>query len=470
MTRPVVQGMDPQVAEKKTRYLYWWLLVSLFLEYARPASYLRALGILPLNSVVPLTLFVACLFAKGLRPTSAIFSDRFSRYLMWFVGMISVSVLHAAVTHTAYEVWVMILGYAFLFFVIAKIATDATRIRGVFMVLIVAHLFLLVMNPEVVTDPSSRHYVLGATFLGDGNDFSLSICILLPFAIELAASAKSRLLKVFWVAVLLLLVLALIGTQSRGAALGMGGLVIYFWMASRRKMLGLLIVMLLGAVVVAYAPDVFFERMGTIANYQTEGSAMGRIEAWKAGLRMVADNPVLGVGAGHYPIAFGTTYRPPGLVGTPWLTAHSMYFLVLGELGLPGIFLVLGLVLGNIRANGRIRRLLQSRASLESIAGAEDTVRLLRLLTGSTIGFGVAAAFLSVAYYPHLFVLTALQVAARSVALSKMGMAREPGAAVGCGRRLMKPLLGRQGANPQDLNGQPQAGLSGGSATGVRRA
>lgn len=359
MTRQAVQSADPAVAEQKTRYLYWWLLAALFLEYARPASYLPALGILPLNSVVPLTLFVACLFVKELRPTSIVYSDRLSRYLMWFVAIISISVLHASVTHTAYEVWIMILGYAFLFFMIAKIAINQARIRGVFMILIVAHLFLLVMNPEVVTDPSARHYVLGATFLGDGNDFSLSVCILLPFAVELAASAKSRLKKIFWLAVLILLVLALIGTQSRGAALGMGALVVYFWMASQRKMLGLFVVLLLGIVIVAYAPDVFFERMGTIANYQTEGSAMGRIEAWKAGLRMVADHPILGVGAGHYPVAFGTTYRPPGLVGTPWLTAHSMYFLVLGELGLPGIFLVLALVIGNIRANGRVRRLLQ---------------------------------------------------------------------------------------------------------------
>ena len=41
---------------------------------------------------------------------------------------------------------------------------------------------------------------------------------------------------------------------------------------------------------------------------------------------------------------------------------------------------------------------------------------MLYLLNGSMIGFAVAGAFLSVAYYPHIFILTALMISARSVA------------------------------------------------------
>src|SRR5690606_24820523 len=105
-----------------------------------------------------------------------------------------------------------------------------------------------------------------------------------------------------------------------------------------------------------YAPPVYFERLSTITHYQNEGSAMGRITAWKAGTRMALDNPVTGVGAGHFAVSFGTRYRPPEAEGMPWLTAHSSYFLVLGELGLPGIIAFLILTWGNIRANGKMRR------------------------------------------------------------------------------------------------------------------
>jgi hypothetical protein len=42
--------------------------------------------------------------------------------------------------------------------------------------------------------------------------------------------------------------------------------------------------------------------------------------------------------------------------------------------------------------------------------------RMLYLLNGSMIGFAVAGAFLSVAYYPHIFILTALMISTRSLA------------------------------------------------------
>ncbi len=41
---------------------------------------------------------------------------------------------------------------------------------------------------------------------------------------------------------------------------------------------------------------------------------------------------------------------------------------------------------------------------------------MLYLLNASLIGFAIAGAFLSAAYYPHIFVLTALMISARRIA------------------------------------------------------
>jgi O-antigen ligase len=175
----------------------------------------------------------------------------------------------------------------------------------------------------------------------------------------------------------------------------------------------------LGLLLLVYAPDTYFDRMGTIRNYEEDGSAMGRIMAWKAGVRMFADNPLLGVSAGHFPIAFGTKYRPTDVGNMPWLTAHSMYFLVLGELALPGIVALLMLVFGNLRANTRTQQSLR-RVVGSGPAGPAQTLpepeRMLYLLNASLIGFAIAGAFLSAAYYPHIFVLTALMISARRIA------------------------------------------------------
>ena len=56
-----------------------------------------------------------------------------------------------------------------------------------------------------------------------------------------------------------------------------------------------------------------------------EGSAQGRILAWQAAGRMALDHPLMGVGSGHFPVAYGVKYRPPG--GEQYLANGSLRLL-----------------------------------------------------------------------------------------------------------------------------------------------
>ena len=47
-------------------------------------------------------------------------------------------------------------------------------------------------------------------------------------------------------------------------------------------------------------------------------------------------------------------------------------------------------------------------------------------MSAGMIGFAVAGAFLSAAYYPHIFVLTALLYCARTIALAELEQAPAP--------------------------------------------
>jgi putative inorganic carbon (hco3(-)) transporter len=418
VNRRVAKELSPEAAEKKSRYLYWWLLLALFFEYARPGSYFPVLAVLPLNAAIPSVLLLVTLFAGGLRPWGEIFRDKLAGWLIGYVVFILVSMAWAAVTTYAYARFNLVVGYLFLFIVITRIVTTAPRLRGVFVTLILAHVFLLWMNPLVVTEPTIRHYIIGATFLGDGNDYSLSLCILAPLAIELALRANSRMAKLaFWL-LLVLILAALVGTQSRGATLGIAAVFIYLWLQSSRKAMGLVAIGGVALLVLLWAPQVYFSRLGTIANYQEESSAQSRISAWKAGFRMGTNN-VLGVGAGNFPNNF-PKYRDAN-APVRWMTAHSMYFLTFGELGILGVIIIFKLLAGNIRANTRLRRRLQAR---DGPAGQQlsPNATTLNMLNASVIGLAVAGAFLSVSYYPHVFVLTGLLLSARAIIAAEEGI------------------------------------------------
>lgn len=444
----------PPGSEADTRRLYYWLLLAIFVEYARPASYASFLAIPFLYSAIPLLLLVVSASRPGLRPMSEIFGDRLSKYVLIFFGLITLSVTHAEVTEYVFKYFKLVLGYVILFILIARITTTAERLRGLFVTLLVAHLFLLAMNPQVVTDPNTRHYILGATFLGDGNDFSLSLCILFPCAIEVALSAKKLWTKLLMWAGVCVIVLAIIASQSRGATLGIAAVLFYLWLRSSRKAMSLVGVAVIGIIVLIYAPPAYFQRMSTISDYQNEGSAQGRIEAWKGAIWMATDNPILGVGAGQFPTAFGTKYRTPGAAHMPWLTAHSSYFLVLGELGFPGFFVLLTLVIGNMRANLKLRREILARAGPTPGPEALDGARLLYLTTAAMIGFAVAGAFLSAAYYPHVFVLTGMLVAARSITAKQAGI---PTGVLGRAGRALRRRP--NGAQEQPVTAAPESSL-----------
>jgi probable O-glycosylation ligase (exosortase A-associated) len=418
---PTADGID----ERRTEYLYWWLLVAIFFEYVRPGQWVPGIDAIKLNSLIPLTLLALTVFAKGLRPFQQIFADRSARWLTFFLFLVLLSIPTADVTLYSFNIFKGILGYYFVFLMIARIATSARRIRGVFGVLIVAHLFMIAMTPQIVLSTGERPYMRGGPFLGDGNDFSLSLCILIAMTIAIAQGTKVRVTRLIAWGSLGIMLLAIVGSQSRGATLGAIAVAGFLWLLSKRKLVGLAIMGVAAVAIALYASDAYFDRISTIRDYQSEGSAQGRIIAWKASLRMAADSPLLGVGAGHFPVAFGARYMPRDLGPMPWLTAHSTYFLVLGELGLPGIVTILALVLGNIHATLALRRRLLAGSADHRGKPTEELAGLLNLVTASMLGFAVAGAFLSAAYYPHLFVLTGIMIAARDLARASISATGE---------------------------------------------
>jgi putative inorganic carbon (hco3(-)) transporter len=429
---PVDQAKQVALAagpESETRWHYNWLLVSIFMEYARPASFIPIFRIPFLISAIPLTLLLVVLFSKKVRPIREIMTDSTAKWMVAYIAMITLSVTYAMVTEYAFNAFKLTVGYLGFFILLSSLVTTERRLYGVVVTLLVAHLFLLAMNPNVILDPESRNYVIGATFLGDGNDFSLSLCALLPCVLMVSIRSKHFMARLTLWAGALILLFAIVASQSRGATIGLAAVFGYLWLFSPNKGVTLAVIAAVVAVMLLYAPDAYFKRMNSITDYQNEGSAMGRIDAWKSSMRMAADSPLLGVGAGNFPVAYGTKYLPKG-APPAWKTAHSSYFLVLGELGVTGLVLLLGLVVSNFKGNSKVRKKLAPANVPSDDANVRSAIIRLRLLNAALIGFAVAGAFLSAAYYPHIFVLSGLMVAARLNITRDQGAASDSGDAL----------------------------------------
>ena len=386
--------------------IFWGLLFFFVLEYVRPTSYVPALLVLRLNSIIPLVNFVGALLTKGRATMRAAVAEGNTWIILFLLFLVGISVLTADVTLYAYTGFTTVLGYAMAYWVMMSELNTIERLKTMCKALVVVHLIVAALNPNVFMDPSSRQYLSSGFFLGDGNDFALSLNIVVPLCLGVILDAAKIRERLVWGGGLVILVACVVLTQSRGGTMALGGMGVYYWFKSDKKIQTGLIALVFVGLIFAYAPATYFERMNSLANTQ-EDSAAARIEAWKVGVRMGMDHPLLGIGVGHFGVKFGTTYLPKNL-GGPWMTAHSIYFLALGELGFPGLITVLVFILWNLWANSQLSRELRDTDRYAEM-------RLLSSTSAALISFAIGAAFLSCLYYPHLYVLAGLMGGTRRV-------------------------------------------------------
>jgi putative inorganic carbon (HCO3(-)) transporter len=118
-------------------------------------------------------------------------------------------------------------------------------------------------------------------------------------------------------------------------------------------------------------------------------------------LNMVAERPLTGVGFGNF-TDVSDSFNPEL---AHQYTAHSIWFLVLGETGLPGFAAFTALIISGLLSAGRTLRRLED-------ASAAPILRAVALgLTGGLAGFCVSGSFVSYSYQWPLYTILAMIVA-----------------------------------------------------------
>lgn len=242
------------------------------------------------------------------------------------------------------------------------------------------------------------------TFIEGNNEMALALIMVVPLMLFLVPGIANRWGKrAMWMSAGLC-ALASLGSYSRGAALALAAMLAFLWLKSHEKVkLGALLV-LLAPLALVFMPDQWHNRIDTINNYEQDGSAMGRINAWRMAINLAADHPFTGGGLQIYNAEIFSMYAP---IPDDIHAAHSIYFQVLGEHGYVGLLLYLAMYFVVWRNGSWV---INNAGKLPEMQWAS---RLVRMLQVSLIGFLVGGAFLSLAYFDVPYYIMVIMVATR---------------------------------------------------------
>jgi len=170
----------------------------------------------------------------------------------------------------------------------------------------------------------------------DNNDFALALAMSIPLLLHLGTSEKRPILSKGVMLMIPLTMIAVVLTRSRGGTLAMGFCMTILVWRSQRRLVGMALVGLSAIAVLALAPAEYKQRIYSIKDYETEGSAAGRLRAWGIALRMVQANPIWGVGFGRFQQNYADYDPNPTaevLAGEGIIVAHNSYLQIWAECG-----------------------------------------------------------------------------------------------------------------------------------------
>jgi putative inorganic carbon (hco3(-)) transporter len=291
----------------------------------------------------------------------------------------------------------------------------------------------------LLTGGANQVELPGSSMISGNNEVGVALTTMLPLLFYLRQRYNQPYLKWPMRALIGFTVIADLFTYSRGTFLALAAVAAVAWFRSRHKLLSAMVIVVVAAGIWNFAPQQWFERMGTIETYQTDGSAESRLYLWRLAWAMALKHPVLG-GGFHWsfdPAAvnrefFGSDLHWPAGIGAaseirsdnylPALVTpralHSIWFETLSDQGFPGLALFVAIFLVAALDS---RWLVRRARGQPDLAWADNLGRMLQV---SLVGYAVAGTFASMSLYDGFYVVVIIAAAARRVVSNELAEAR----------------------------------------------
>ncbi|WP_144392674.1 O-antigen ligase family protein [Pleionea sediminis] len=404
---------DVFLNEKKDNPKWYFiiLIAFVFFDLVKPQDFIPGLGMFSF----PMLLTLALSFIFVIEKKSYLRQDKGYILFILFWVLVSASILYATNTRATYGASMLLfwIGLSFVFPLAAILNNQEKLEKFIFFWLIANVMLALVVIRNGGTGPGG--------YMRDENDVCLALIMALPYAyFGLFMDNITKKQKALITLAAIIILTAILVTQSRGGLLGLVAVIGMFTLMSKRPVKnGLLILLctaIIGGTIISMLPPDYISDMAGITNTE-DSTADERLWSWSIGWVMYLENPFFGTGAANYPWTNHFYYEmspmwEPGRRFMGGRAAHSVYFTVLPELGTLGTILFFAVI--KVIYN-RCRDVRKSLSSHLDVTEFKKFYLLFSAYLCSLIGFLIAGAFISVLYYPFIWYLLGMTLVSHRI-------------------------------------------------------
>lgn len=385
---------------KSESFAFWMICIYLFLEYVRPQSIYPVIDFLPWTQLSLIGALLGCFTDRTVRWVSS----SINVLLILFFALILLSSVFAYFPSMSYANLENYYSWVIIYFLIINIVNTRKRFF-IFLCIFLVASFKISLSLAITWAQRGFAFTDWGLkgppgFFENSGELAIQMLVFWPIAWAFVHFVKPYVSK-HWYWLLMLMpitaIMVILGASSRGAQLA---LLVQLIVMNYRAVFKPKVLVTVGValfLIWTFIPAKQKERFETMGEDQTSRQRILYVEN---GIDMIKDNPLLGVGYFNF-IPYFERYYPEGVLGRRAELPHNIFIQIGTDTGLSGLAVFSGFLLTAFGLGRRFKA-----------EGCEDRQALIgRCANLSLLGFVVAGQFVTVAYYPFLWIHLALVVA-----------------------------------------------------------
>ena len=384
---------------KSESFAFWMICAYLFFEYFRPQSIYTFIDVLPWTKLVVIGAILGCFTDKSVRWVSS----GINKLLILFLLVIFASSFLAYFPDVSKENWDKYYLWVIIYFLIINIVNTPKRFF-IFLGIFLVSSFKISFGLSLVWAKRGFSFTDWGLkgppgFFENSGELAIQMLVFWPIAWAFCLSMKGRVSKKFYYLLLLMPVTAMmviLGASSRGAQIA---LILQLVVMNSKAIMRPKVLIALGCLILSIwflMPEEQKQRFERIGEDQT---SQQRILYWENGLEMIEHNPILGVGYFNFAPYYQKYYSEDILFKRAELP-HNIFIQVGTDVGLLGLTVFSAMIF----LAWRMAR------NFKAPSCVNEEKNMGRCANISLLGFVVAGQFVTVAYYPFLWIHLALLV------------------------------------------------------------